>query len=74
MAAHVAHYEGFADRGLLTAIGTFERPEVNGSMCVLTTREAAEEFAAADPFVVHGVVKVLPGARVDGRAGLSVSG
>jgi len=57
MAAHVAHYEDFAARGLLTAIGTFERPEVNGSMCVLTTREAAEEFATADPFVVHGVVR-----------------
>jgi len=57
MAAHVAHYEGFAARGLLVAIGTFEQPEVNGSMCVLTTREAAEEFAAADPFVVHGVVR-----------------
>lgn len=57
MAAHVAHYEGFAARGLLTAIGTFEHPEVNGSMCVLTTREAAEEFAATDPFVVHGVVR-----------------
>ena len=57
MAAHVAHYEGFATRGLLVAIGTFEQPEVNGSMGVLTTRAAAEEFAVADPFVVHGVVR-----------------
>jgi len=47
MAAHVVHYEGFAARGLLVAIGTFEQPEVNGSMCVLTTREAAEEFVTA---------------------------
>ena len=57
MAAHVAHYEDFSARGLLVAIGTFEQPEVNGSMCVLTTREAAERFAATDPFVVHGVVQ-----------------
>jgi uncharacterized protein YciI len=57
MAEHVAHYEDFAARGLLVAIGTFEQPEVNGSMCVLTTREAAEQFAAADPFVLHGVVR-----------------
>jgi uncharacterized protein YciI len=57
MAAHVAHYEDFAARGLLVALGTFEHPEVNGSMCVLTTPEAAREFAATDPFVVHGVVR-----------------
>jgi uncharacterized protein YciI len=57
MAAHVAHYEDVVARGQLLAIGTFEEPEVNGSMCVLTTREAAEEFAATDPFVVHGVVR-----------------
>ena len=57
MAAHVAHYEDAAERGDLVAIGTFEQPEVNGSMCVLTTREAAEGFAATDPFVVHGVVR-----------------
>ena len=58
MAAHVAHYEKAAEGGdLVTAIGTFEQPEVNGSMCVLTTREAAEGFASTDPFVVHGVVR-----------------
>ena len=26
-------------------------------MCVLVSREAAEEFAAGDPFVVDGVVR-----------------
>ncbi|NUU17933.1 hypothetical protein HP550_11800 [Cellulomonas humilata] len=56
MAAHVAHYEDFAERGLLVAIGTFEQPEVNGSMCLLTTREAAQEFATTDPFVVQGLM------------------
>ncbi|WP_456824262.1 YciI family protein [Cellulomonas sp. P5_E12] len=57
MEAHTAHYLDFATRGLLTAIGTFERPEANGSMCVLVSREAAEQFAATDPFVVNGVVR-----------------
>ncbi|WP_426592221.1 YciI family protein [Cellulomonas sp. McL0617] len=56
-AGHTAHYEEFASRGLLVGIGTFEHPEVNGAMCVLVSREAAEEFAATDPFVVHGVVR-----------------
>jgi uncharacterized protein YciI len=26
-------------------------------MAIFTTREAAEEFAAGDPFVLHGVVR-----------------
>jgi len=55
-ADHEAHYERFVARGLMTAIGTFEDPATNGAMSVLTTREAAEEFAAGDPFVVHGLV------------------
>ena len=57
MAAHSAHAREFAARGLLLAIGTFEQPEVNGSMAVLVSREAAEQFAAADPFVLGGVVQ-----------------
>ena len=31
-------------------------PEREGSMGIFTTREAAEEFAQGDPFVLHGVV------------------
>ncbi|MBO9555813.1 YciI family protein [Cellulomonas sp.] len=57
MAAHTAHYESFAERGLLVGIGTFEDPVADGAMCVLVSREAAEEFAAGDPFVVHGLVR-----------------
>jgi uncharacterized protein len=55
-AAHKAHYEGFLARGVLLLLGTFEDAQADGSMAVFTTREAAEEFAAADPFVLHGVV------------------
>ena len=36
-------------------IGPFADPR-EGAMAIFTTREAAEEFAAEDPFVVNGVV------------------
>jgi hypothetical protein len=54
--AHKAHYEQFLARGVLLLLGTFEDAQADGSMAVFTTREAAEEFAAADPFVLQGVV------------------
>ena len=54
--AHRAHYEEFRARGVLLLLGTFEDAQADGSMAVFTTREAAEEFAAADPFVLNGVV------------------
>ena len=38
-------------------IGTFGNPQDEGSMAIFTSREAAEEFASGDPFVVHGVVR-----------------
>lgn len=56
-AAHRARYEDFHARGLLLLIGPFaDRRE--GAMAVFTTREAAEEFAGGDPFVLNGVVRV----------------
>jgi uncharacterized protein YciI len=55
-AAHKAHYEQFLARGVLLLLGTFEDAQADGSMAVFSTREAAEEFAAADPFVLQGVV------------------
>jgi uncharacterized protein YciI len=42
---------------LLVAYGPFGNPQEQGSMAVFTTREAAEEFAREDPFVVNGVVR-----------------
>jgi uncharacterized protein YciI len=38
-------------------VGTFANPQEEGSMAVFTTREAAEEFATDDPFVLNGVVR-----------------
>ena len=55
-AAHRAYWQSFLDSGTLLMIGTFEDPQ-EGALAVFTTREAAEEFARGDPFVVSGVVR-----------------
>ncbi|HVB43377.1 MAG TPA: YciI family protein [Streptosporangiaceae bacterium] len=52
--AHRARWAKFAEDGRLLLIGPFS--DRTGAMAVFTTREAAEEFAASDPFVVHGVI------------------
>ncbi len=52
--AHQARYGEFMRRGVLLSLGPFS--DRSGSMAVFTTRESAEEFASADPFVLHGVV------------------
>lgn len=54
-AEHRAHWRSFADSGTLLMIGPFSDPR-EGAMGIFTTREAAEAFAADDPFVLHGVV------------------
>jgi uncharacterized protein YciI len=54
--AHVARLHEFHDRGVLLLIGTLDEPMNGDALAVFTTREAAEEFVAGDPFVVHGVV------------------
>jgi uncharacterized protein len=54
-AAHRERWDEFARRGSLLAIGPFA--DGAGAMSVFTTRAAAEEFAAGDPFVQHGVVR-----------------
>ena len=55
-AAHSARVQDFAARGLLLMVGTMDEPMNGDAMGVFTTREAAEEFAGGDPFVVNGVV------------------
>ena len=55
-AAHVARLHEFHGRGVLLMVGTFEEPMNGESMGVFTTRQAAEEFVAGDPFVLNGVV------------------
>jgi uncharacterized protein len=53
---HRAHWESFVADRALTGIGTFGDPQAEGSMAIFTTRDAAERFAAGDPFVTRGVV------------------
>jgi uncharacterized protein YciI len=52
--AHRARYTEFMDRGVLLSLGPFT--DRSGSIAVFTSREAAEEFASGDPFVLRGVV------------------
>lgn len=51
---HRARWATYAQSGSLLLIGPFS--DGNGAMAVFTSREAAEDFAATDPFVRHGVV------------------
>jgi uncharacterized protein len=53
--AHRARWQEFHERGSLLLIGPFS--DRSGAMSVFTTRAAAEEFAAGDPFVLHGVIR-----------------
>ena len=55
--AHSARGQEFHERGSLIAYGPFGDPQQEGSMAVFTSREAAEEFARGDPFVLNGVVR-----------------
>jgi uncharacterized protein len=54
--AHLARCREFSSRGALIAYGTFGDPQSEGSMAIFTSRQAAAEFVAGDPFVEHGVV------------------
>ena len=53
-AAHKVAWREFLDQGTLLMIGAFS--DLEGSMAVFSTREAAEDFARRDPFVLNGVV------------------
>jgi uncharacterized protein len=55
--AHSARLNEFHGAGTLLMVGTFGDPQQEGSMAIFTTREAAEQFAKADPFVLNGVVR-----------------
>ena len=53
--AHRARLDDFHSRGTLLMAGPFTVPG-RGAMGIFTTRAAAEEFIAGDPFVINGVV------------------
>ena len=56
-AEHVARAGEFHAKGSLLMFGAFGDPQREGSMAIFTTRQAAEEFAKGDPFVLNGVVR-----------------
>jgi uncharacterized protein YciI len=51
---HRARWAVFQVPGTLLLIGPYANRE--GALAVFTTQEAAEEFAAPDPFVLNGLV------------------
>ena len=55
--AHKARLDEFHARGDLLIVGTFGDPQTQGSMSIFSSREAAEAFAAGDPFVLNGVFR-----------------
>ncbi|HLK96010.1 MAG TPA: YciI family protein [Nocardioidaceae bacterium] len=54
--AHVARLQEFHARGVLLMAGTLDEPMNGDAIALFTSREAAEEFIAGDPFVLNGVV------------------
>ncbi|GGY82923.1 hypothetical protein GCM10011613_29710 [Cellvibrio zantedeschiae] len=52
---HQARLKEFHERGTLLMAGPYGVPPI-GALGIFTSREAAEEFAAGDPFVINGVV------------------
>jgi len=51
---HKAVVDKFIAQGVVVGIGPFTD---GGNMAIFTTREAAEAFARADPFILEGVVQ-----------------
>jgi uncharacterized protein YciI len=49
--------QGIPTRADLLMVGTFGDPQKEGSMSIFTRREAAEEFAKEDPFVLNNIVR-----------------
>lgn len=55
--AHRARLNEFHRRGTLVMAGPLSDPKDGAALGVFTTREAAEEFIAGDPFIRAGVVR-----------------
>jgi uncharacterized protein YciI len=54
--AHRALWKKFHSAGTLLMVGPFTDAPAGGAMGVFTTREAADAFVKADPFVSSGIV------------------
>lgn len=59
MAAHMARSKELHGQGVLVMAGAFLEPTDGPvqTMGILTSREAAEDYARKDPFVVAGLVE-----------------
>jgi uncharacterized protein YciI len=57
MAAHLMRSQQLHEQGILLMAGAFLDGEPVQTMGVLTSREAAEDYARNDPFVVAGLVE-----------------
>lgn len=55
LAAHRKRWDDFHQRGQLLMVGPFT--DALGAMGIFRSREAAEDFATDDPFVLGGVVR-----------------
>ncbi|KAA6456035.1 hypothetical protein DYQ86_26530 [Acidobacteria bacterium AB60] len=53
---HKAFLDQFLARGQVVGVGPFTDAG-GGNMAIFRTREAAEDFAANDPFLLEGAVK-----------------
>ena len=53
---HKAFLDEFIPRGEVVGVGPFTDAG-GGNMALFRTREAAEEFAKSDPFLLEGAVK-----------------
>jgi uncharacterized protein YciI len=53
--AHRALWKQFHSTGQLLMIGPFADAPAGGAMGIFTTRDAAEAFVRADPFVAQGI-------------------
>jgi uncharacterized protein YciI len=53
---HKAFLDQFVARGEVVGVGPFTDPK-GGNMALFRSRESAEAFAKADPFLLEGVVK-----------------
>jgi len=53
--AHQVRLSEFQKKGTLLMAGPYGNPPA-GALGIFTTRAAAEEFVAGDPFVINGVV------------------
>ena len=53
---HKAFLDQFVTRGEVLGVGPFTDP-MGGNMALFRSREAAQEFAKGDPFLLEGVVE-----------------